>query len=385
MGKKRRLVGGLLGTLALVVGTLATSTTAGASAAPRTYTIGVDNANPSGGHNFEYVDYFPRGQVLATDPQAVVSNGAVLHFHYLGGSDGLHTATLIPAAESPQHAWSRLPFVTFDGDSGEAHPILNPAAAFPPQGCGTADNPCTYSGTDTVNSGALPAFGGTDFFAKIDLATSAPTTINYLCLIHPGMHGSVLVVPGTGSSPSAFADNAASQYVADTADALNAEAAATAAAQNGNFVVAGTATQFVEVAEMLPQAFTVQAGQKVTWNTLTIHDPHTVTFPRSPGSDAVDPLTPPYAPAECEGTPDTPLAGPPPSFGCSTFPELGINPAPNGVTTIADATTVATSGIISSPPSGFPSSFTFSFPNPGTYLYQCRIHDHMVGTIVVAG
>jgi len=76
MGKKHRLLGGLLGTLALVVGTLATSTTAGARAVPRTYTIGVDNANPSGGHNFEYVDYFPRGQVVATDPQAVVGNGA---------------------------------------------------------------------------------------------------------------------------------------------------------------------------------------------------------------------------------------------------------------------------------------------------------------------
>ena len=383
MRKKHRLLGGLLGTLALVVGTLATSTTAGASAVPRTYTIGVDNANPSGGHNFEYVDYFPRGQVLATDPQAVIGNGAVLHFHYLGGTDGLHTATLIPTGESPQHAWGRLPLVTFDGDAGEAHPILNPEAASPSPGCGTADNPCTYDGTNTVNSGALPAFGGIDFFAKINLATSAPTTVNYLCLIHPGMHGSIRVVPGTGSSPSAFASNAASQYAADTADALNAEAAATATAQSGNFVVAGTATQFVEVAEMLPQAFTVQAGQQVTWNTLTIHDPHTVTFPRSPGSDGVDPLTPPYAPAECEGNPDTPLAGPPPTFGCATFPELGVNPAPNGVTTIVDATTVATSGIISSPPSGFPSSFTFSFPNPGTYLYQCRIHDHMVGTIVV--
>jgi plastocyanin len=385
VGKKRGIVGGILGILALVAGVLATSITAGASVAPQTYTIGVDNANPSGGHNFEYVDFFPRGQVVATDPQAVVGNGAVLHFHYLGGTDGLHTATLIPTGESPQHAWDRLPLVTFDGDAGEAHPILNPDAAFPSPGCGTADNPCTYDGTNTVNSGALPAFGGIDFFAKINLATSVPTTVNYLCLIHPGMHGSIRVVRGTGSSPSAFASNAASQYAADTADALNAEAAATATAQNGNFVVAGTATQFVEVAEMLPQAFTVQAGQQATWNTLTIHDPHTVTFPLGPASDGVDPLTPPYAPAECEGTPDTPLAGPPPTFGCATSPELGVNPAPNGVTTIVDATTVATSGIISSPPSGFPTSFSFLFPNPGTYLYQCRIHDHMVGTIVVTG
>jgi plastocyanin len=387
MGNIGRVLGGVAGTLALMAGMVATSVPTRAGGSPGTYTIGVDAANPSGDHNFEYVDYFPRGQILSTDPQAVVGNGAVLHFQYQGGPDGLHTATLIPTSESPQQAWESRPLVTFDGDNGEAQPILNPQAAFPVAGCGSAANPCTYDGTNTVNSGALPAFAGTDFYVRINLSASTPTTVHYLCLIHPGMQGSIKVVPGTGSSPSAFASNSASQYTADTADALNAEAAATAAAQSGGFVVAGTATRFVEVAEMLPQTFTVSAGHQVSWNTLTIHDPHTVTFPQGPGSDAVDPLSPPYAPAECEGVPDTapdtPLAGPPPSFGCASFPELGVNPAPNAVTTISDATTVATSGIISSPPSGFPSSFSFSFPNPGTYHYQCRIHDHMVGTIVV--
>lgn len=389
MHNEYRLLGGVVGTLALIAGMLATSVPAGAGGSSATYTIGVDAANPSGGHNFEYVDYFPRGHVLSTDPQAVVGNGATLHFQYQGGPDGLHTATLIPTGESPGQAWASRPLVTFDGDNGEAHPILNPDAAFPSGACGSADNPCTYDGTNTVNSGALPAFAGTDFYVRINLPTSTSTTVHYLCLIHPGMQGSIKVVPGAGSSPKAFAGNAASQYTADTAAALNAEAAATAAAVNGNFVIAGTATQFVEVAEMLPQTFTVSAGQQVTWNTLTIHDPHTVTFPEGPGSDGVDPLSPPYAPAECEGVPDTaadtPLAGPPPSFGCASFPELGVNPAPNGITTILDPTTVATSGIISSPSSGFPGSFAFSFPNAGTYQYQCRIHDHMVGTIVVTG
>jgi plastocyanin len=385
MGKKSRLLGGAVGTLALIAGMLMSSVPAGAGGSPGTYTIGVDAANPSG-HNFEYVDYFPRGQVLPADPQAVVGNGAVLHFQYQGGPDGLHTATLIPIGETPEQAWNSHPLVSFDGDNGEAHPILNPDAAFPTPGCESAI--CTYDGTNTVNSGALPAFVGTDFYVRINLSVSTPTTIHYVCLIHPGMQGSIKVVPGTGSSQSAFASNAASQYAADTAGALSAEAAATAAA-DGKFVVAGTATPFVEVAEMLPQTFTVAAGQQVTWNTQTIRDPHTVTFPEGPGSDGVDPLAPPYAPAECEGVPDTapdtPLAGPPPGFGCASFPELGVNPAPNGVTTILDPTTVATSGIISSPPSGFPSSFTFSFPNAGTYHYMCRIHDHMVGTIIVSG
>jgi hypothetical protein len=29
------------------------------------------------------------------------------------------------------------------------------------------------------------------------------------------------------------------------------------------------------------------------------------------------------------------------------------------------------------------SNYSFSFPSTGTFHYMCRIHDHMVGTIVV--
>jgi hypothetical protein len=31
-----------------------------------------------------------------------------------------------------------------------------------------------------------------------------------------------------------------------------------------------------------------------------------------------------------------------------------------------------------------PDRYTFSFPNAGTFAYQCRIHDNMIGTIAVA-
>lgn len=389
MRGRRRLFSSAVALSSLVASLFAGAVSVGASVSRPPYVIGVDNANPAGDHNFEYVDYFPRGQILPTDSQAVVGNGAILDFKYLGGRDGLHTATLIPTTETPEHASARLPLVTFDGDNGEAHPILNPKAVFQDP-CGqSAATACTYAGITTVNSGALPAFTPSlDFFVRINLATSMPTTVHYVCLIHPGMQGKIRVVPGRGSSPAAFADNATTQYAADTADALAAEAAATTTAQAGNFVVAGTATQFVEVAEMLPKTFSVAAGGQVAWKTLTIRDPHTVTFPAGAGSDSVDPLTPPYAPAECEGNPesapDTPIAGPPPTFGCSTVAELGFNPFPNGVTAITSPATVATSGIISSPPSGLPSTATFSFPNGGTFPYQCRIHDDMTGTITVA-
>ena len=117
--------------------------------------------------------------------------------------------------------------------------------------------------------------------------------------------------------------------------------------------------------------------------TKTIKDPHTVTFPTGLGSDAVDPLKP-----VCELlTPhiaDTAVPGLNPLL-CLPHPEnfeVHLFPQPQGATSIVSPTTVGTSGIIANG-NGAVNHFTFSFPNSGTFEYQCRIHDHMTGTIVV--
>lgn len=385
MGSRRGLMSCAVAISSLVIGLLAGSVSAGAGGTAGTYLIGVDGPGPSG-HNFEYVDYFPRGQVLPTDPQAVVGNGALIDFRYNFASlDGLHTATLLPFNETPAQAWATQPLVTLDEPEPFPKPMFSPDVVFPPtSGCGSAANPCTYDGTTEVNSGALPAFAGSDFFVKISLASATPRTVHYVCLIHPGMQGNLKVVPGVGSSTAAFASNAASQLAADTAGALAAEAQANSTATVTNpdgthtiTMTAGTATPFVEVVEMLPHNVTIQPGDVVNWVTTSRKDPHTVSFPDTgAGPSLVDPLTPPLAPPpECEGNPD----GPP--TACPN-PEIPINPAPTGGSVISSAATVATSGIIANfPPFG--NSFSFSFPNAGTFAYQCRIHDHMNGTISV--
>src|SRR5713101_8207786 len=121
--RSRHLIVPALAVSSLVVSMLGGSLSAGASGNPRTYVIGVDAAGPTD-HNFEYVDFFPRGQVLPTDPQAVVGNGAVLDFRYnLGSLDGLHTATLLPSGESPGQAWTNHPLLV--GDEPEPGPPLN--------------------------------------------------------------------------------------------------------------------------------------------------------------------------------------------------------------------------------------------------------------------
>ncbi len=71
-------------------------------------------------------------------------------------------------------------------------------------------------------------------------------------------------------------------------------------------------------------------------------------------------------------------------YGCTTAGEVHIVPQPLGATVISSPNTVGSSGIISTLP-GFPSSYSFSFVSRGTFAYQCRIHDHMTGIVMVKG
>lgn len=277
------------------------------------------------------------------------------------------------------------------GDEAESAPppnlIFNAAAAFQsPTNCGNQANPCLYTGSTEVSSGALPAFTPSgDFFVKVNLPTSTAMTVHYVSLIHPGMEGNLGVVPGLGSSPAAFASNSASQWAADTAGAFAAESQANTTAVNSNgdgtntiTMTAGTATQFVEVAEMLPRNVTVHRGDTVKWVTLTKKDPHTVTFPDlQENFSRQDPIQ-----LACEGaTRDTAPTGAPPDFGCGANPpEFTVNLFPQGPAQISDSTTMGSSGIIATF-GGLPDNHSFLFPNAGTFSYQCRIHDHMNGTI----
>ncbi|HTD50919.1 MAG TPA: hypothetical protein VK771_09985, partial [Acidimicrobiia bacterium] len=340
------------------------------------------------GHNFLYVDFFPRSGVT-------IHTGDVIDFGWAATPDGFHTATLLKTGESPAHAWAANIVAASDADDGASQQQLNPSIGGPthppagsgaPGACGSASAPCVFNGSADLNSGASPTDGKTHFFVKVNVP--AGTTVNVVCLVHPGMAGSFAVV-GAGtpaSTPSAVASAAAAQGTADTTAAMAAMNAASTPQSvtnaNGTHTVtltAGTATDHVEVAEMLPGTATITAGDTVRWVTKTIKDLHTVTFPQGH-----DPSTEPL-PFECEGTPDVLQAGPPTGVPCgnpSKF-ENHFNAGPVGGTTIPSAVTLASSGIIANPPAPFPTSYSFTFPNAGTFTYQCRIHDHMTGTLTV--
>jgi plastocyanin len=152
-------------------------------------------------------------------------------------------------------------------------------------------------------------------------------------------------------------------------------------------MTAGAAAPRVEVLEMLPNNVAIKQGDKVTWVDKGF-DIHTVTFPRGSGSNSVDPFQPPVC--EGSGTTDTPAPNPggPPPFGCSSpqAVEAPIEIGAKGPTAIASTSTVASSGIILSAAAGapLPDRYTFTFTGAGTFAYQCRVHDNMVGTISVA-
>lgn len=374
----RLLFSVLVGAALTGAGALLPVTAAQGATAP--LTIGVDHAPPAG-HNFEYVDYFPRSSVK-------VHTGDVVSFAWGATPDGFHTATLLKSGQTPQQAWQNTPAAVPDADEGGGALQFNPAIGaptFPPPGsgaptaCGDATTPCVYDGSGTVSSGARPTDGTTSFAVKINAPEG--TTLNFVCLVHPGMAGSLQVVPAAtaASTSTEVSDAAAAQASQDDSGALAAESAVgpatstvDAAGHRTYSAVAGTATPYVEVAEFLPGPLTIGTGDRITWKTQTIKDIHTVTFPA--GTRTADPI-----PAVCEktGTSDVFATGPPPSCagGPANF-EVHFLPGPVGSASISSPTQVASSGLLANPPAPFPSQTTFTFQTAGSYSFFCHIHEN---------
>jgi plastocyanin len=373
-----------------------------ANAAAVTLTIGIDNAPPAG-HNWEFLDYFPNGGVN-------VHNGDTVHFKFNTASlDGFHTATLGKVGESLQSVAANNPALTPDSDTGDPAgqqqfttafaPTNPPAGSGAPGACGDVTTPCPYDGTAYESSGAMFPGGpfGTEFFVRVQLGSSPtqPSLVNYICRVHgPAMSASFTIVPdaSTASTQSSLDTAATAQYNSALAAGQAATSAVTAASTstnaNGTHTIAmhaGTESPDgrVQVLEMLPSSVNITAGDTINWTTLSRNDPHTVTFPSPPGN-GFDPF-----PAYCEGaTGDTPdptfnpaaCAGGPPNF------EIHYAPQPIGPTVIATSTTQASSGVITAGSlyASLGPSYSFTFPNAGTFAYTCAIHNHMTGQVLAA-
>ena len=223
-----------------------------------------------------------------------------------------------------------LPDLIVNGD-------INPAIAAP-------SGPTTFDPKKLSNSGILEQ-GGT-----YSLTFSTPGIYQYLCVIHPGMVGSVQVLPSgnTGASTQANIDAQAKSQLDSAIAAGNASVAAVKNSSSKNADGSTTYTNMipasagqVDLFQFVDPNMNVKVGDTVKWINNT-EVPHTVTF----GIENAGPS----------------FQGP-------------FVPTTSATGTKYDGSGLVNSGIYSA---GFPgsvgNSFSLTFTKPGTYAYICLLH-----------
>jgi plastocyanin len=261
------------------------------------------------------------------------------------GAEFVHTVTFLSGGSAP-------PVVAPEGNI-----VIQPTAtAFPSGGP-------NYDGTGFVNSGLLEGKGKT-----YSLTFTKAGTYGYLCLLHPGMAGQVVVQAAGSAYPltQAQIDAQANAELYDKLGQANQDlqnanlTSKTNANGTTNYtVVNGAGGNQASVLRFLPVDLTVKAGDSVTWLGNDPHEVHTVTFYNPDGK------VPDFIVPQPQGS------GP---------PKLVVPHAAPENDTAVDSQDLYNSGLL------LPGqSYTFTFPKPGTYTYVCVVHapQGMFGQIVV--
>lgn len=169
-----------------------------------------------------------------------------------------------------------------------------------------------------------------------------PGSFLYLCKIHPGMVGRITVVNATAGAPSG-----------GTGLPIGGTGGNASRPEPGLFWVAvGWGSGDTTVDRFAPDDLTVPVGSKVVWVNLHSGEPHTVTG--WPANQAPARGAPPSSQPAFDSSPNV---GPPP-------------PAFESATGIMDL-------------DGPNKEFRRTFADAGHYLYVCKLHPGMWGTVVV--
>jgi plastocyanin len=310
---------------------------------------------------------------------AVIHVGDTVHFDFAG----FHTVAVLPngaVPNGPVVPTGGTNPVTLDGAgvpfwwSGINPPPelgFNPLVAMP-----SASN--AFDGTAQVNSGQP-----TGFPFSYDVTFSAPGTFQIVCELHPFMKGTVTVAPADAVIPSQAAQDRAAAHQIKKAT-WHAVALDRALSNHGRHdghrgreghhghsaqVIAGDGRKSFSLLAFYPQTITVRAGHTVTWTWRGWNEIHTVTVAPE---DVIAPI-------------ESTLFGPPPTFVANPVGVLPTEPpgAPVVHTATVHGNGLLGAGVVSDNPGGPPNTFTAEFDTPGTYAYDCIIHQGMSGVIVV--
>lgn len=389
----------------------------------QTWHVLVNNVSPEG-KNWNFTTFYPR--YLQAHP------GDTVVFTLAPNPQAFHTIHILTVGMTVEQWYSGFAggFVQTDPTrpGGWQSPYFAIEAASP---CGSAGQaPCLFNADDIgipgeefgLNSGVLvnpPPSGGegnTSFTVTLDPGILPGPYYVTGDADGPTMSGRIDILP-PGQPVQAASDLAADaerQYASDVASlsGLDLENALT---QESNpdgtktwHVSAGVSVAdkpWLTVNAFAPSQLAIIAGDTVTWtNTSPGAMPHTVSgFAGAP--DALPNLSP-YQPGCLNSSGELQLP-PPGSFPPDIWnncPGLDSFGNPNQVNNLTEASQPSapsgdayidgerTSGILlpqayldSPVGAGFPftSSYSVTFPNPGTYSYHCAIHPGMIGTVVV--
>jgi plastocyanin len=233
---------------------------------------------------------------------------------------------------------------------------VNPQVAAPTRGA-------TYTGSRFRNSG-LPSGDNPQYRLRF----TRTGTFTYYCAVHPGMRGRVRVVSSRRRVPTE-AQNARAATTELNSLVRQARQAAAAPAKGPLTVDLGRAPRGrrFTINAFFPSTINVKVGQTVQF-TMAGQNPneiHTITL---------GPLTRAQVPFVDNRGNINPEAAYPSDPPQAFPPYTGANHGDGFFNT----------GIMdSNPQSPPPGSVDVTFPNAGTYLYECTIHPGMEGTIRV--
>jgi len=287
---------------------------------------------------------------------------------------GFHTTTFVPRGQRPP------PFVIADPanpTSGVRDAVGNPfwfngqpSLLINPR-VGVRVGSSSTDGRSYRNSG-LPADRPRDYRLKFTRAGNH----RYLCIVHPGMEGTVRVLGRGRATPSARRDTGAAR--AEAASATRSSRRLNAYRPAGNRVVAGHDRRDVALLKFFPAVKSIALGESVEFSVSSRSEIHNVSFgPPAYRAQAARDIVMPRPPAAPGGAPRLVLnplvflpSDPPPGLP----PYDGANHG-NGF--------LSTWALDTDPSSPAPDRQTVRFNRRGSFQFECLIHPGMRGTVNV--